>query len=69
MKVLGVLFVAIFGLLVFLQSMTGLGNSSSGCCGARAVENYIQGHATGNGDFMRKALIATRKSGRFAMAS
>lgn len=61
MKVLGVLFVAIFGLLVFLQSMTGSATAAADAAARVPLENYIQGHATGNGDFMRKAFHSDAK--------
>jgi hypothetical protein len=59
MKLLAVSFVAIFGLLVLFQSTNG---SSAATAEARVpLENYIQGHATGNGDFMRKAFHTDAK--------
>ena len=61
MKVLGVLFVAIFGLLVCLQSMTSSATAAADAAARVPLENYIQGHATGNGDFMRKAFHSDAK--------
>ena len=55
MKVLGVSFVAILGLLVLFHSTNGSSAVTSEAEARVPLENYIQGHATGNGDFMRKA--------------
>src|SRR5688500_19902492 len=61
MKILVVLFVAIFGLLAFLQSTNGAATASLDAAARVPLENYIQGHATGNGDFMRKAFHTDAK--------
>lgn len=59
MKLLAISFVAIFGLLIVFQTTKG---SSDAAAEARVpLENYIQGHATGNGDFMRKAFHTDAK--------
>ena len=60
MKLLAISLVAIFGVLVVFQSTNG--SSSDANAEARVpLENYIQGHATGNGDFMRKAFHTDAK--------
>ena len=52
MKILGVLFLAVFGVSIIVANT----QAQSDAAAARVpLENYIQGHATGNGDFMRKA--------------
>jgi hypothetical protein len=62
MKVLAVLLVAIFGLLALFQSTYGSSTMAASDAEARVpLENYIQGHATGNGDFMRKAFHTEAK--------
>ena len=61
MKVLAVSFVAIFGLLVLFQSSNGSSVATSEAEARVPLENYIQGHATGNGDFMRKAFHTDAK--------
>ena len=59
MKLLAISFVAIFGLLAVFQSTNG---SSDANAEARVpLDNYIQGHATGNGDFMSKAFHTDAK--------
>ena len=65
MKILALLFVVTFGVSMFLQ--TGHGPSAAVSEAARIpLENYIQGHATGNGDFMRKAFHTDAKIMAFA---
>jgi hypothetical protein len=61
MKKLAVLFV-LFGVLGFLTisfkaaaSLNGAMGQSDSAAARVPLDNYIQGHATGNGDFMRKA--------------
>ncbi len=61
MKVLAVSFVAIFGLLVLFQSTDGSSVATSEAAARVPLENYLQGHATGNGDFMRKAFHTDAK--------
>lgn len=61
MKVLAVAFVAILGLLVVFQSTNGSSIATSEAEARVPLENYIQGHATGNGDFMRKAFHTDAK--------
>src|ERR687897_496003 len=55
MKTLVLLFVAIVGVLVFLEGTNRSSLAESEAAARVPLENYIQGHATGNGDFMRKA--------------
>lgn len=55
MKLLAISFVAIFGLLSIFQSTNGSSVATSEAKARVPLDNYIQGHATGNGDFMRKA--------------
>jgi hypothetical protein len=55
MKKFAVLFV-LFGVLGFLTISFKAATAQSDSAAARVpLDNYIQGHATGNGDFMRKA--------------
>ena len=61
MKLLAVSFVAIFGLLVLFQSTNGSSVATAEAEARVPLENYIQGHATGNGDFMRKAFHTEAK--------
>lgn len=61
MKVLAALFVAIFGLLFFFQSTNGSSTVTANAEARVPLENYIQGHATGNGDLMRKAFHTDAK--------
>ena len=62
MKVAAVSVVAIFGLLVLFQSTNGSSSTATANAEARVpLDNYIQGHATGNGDFMRKAFHTEAK--------
>jgi hypothetical protein len=61
MKLLAVSFVAIFGLLVIFQSTNGSSIATSEAEARVPLDNYIQGHATGNGDFMRKAFHTDAK--------
>ena len=60
MKISAVLLVAILGTVAFVA-----GNNRSSLAESEAarvpLENYIQGHATGNGDFMRKAFHTEAK--------
>lgn len=60
-KLLVVSFVAMFGLLVILQSTSGSSRATSEAEARVPLDNYIQGHATGNGDFMRKAFHTDAK--------
>ena len=60
-KLLVVSFVAIFGLLVIFQSTNGSSVATSEAEARVPLDNYIQGHATGNGDFMRKAFHTDAK--------
>ena len=61
MKVLAAFFVAIFGLLAVFQSTNGSSTTTSDAAARVPLENYIQGHATGNGDLMRKAFHTEAK--------
>jgi hypothetical protein len=61
MKVLAALFVAIVGLLTFFHSTNGSSTVTLDAEARVPLENYIQGHATGNGDFMRKAFHTDAK--------
>jgi hypothetical protein len=60
-KLLVVSFVAIFGLLAIIQSSNGSAIATSEAEARVPLDNYIQGHATGNGDFMRKAFHTDAK--------
>lgn len=60
-KLLVVSFVAIFGLLAIFQSTNGSSVATSEAEARVPLDNYIQGHATGNGDFMRKAFHTDAK--------
>ncbi len=60
-KLLAVSLVAIFGLLVIFQSTNGSSIAMSEAEARVPLDNYIQGHATGNGDFMRKAFHTEAK--------
>jgi len=61
MKFLAVLFVAILGMFAVLSGTKGLSLTESEAAARVPLENYIQGHATGNGDFMRKAFHSEAK--------
>lgn len=61
MKLLAVSFVAIFGLLMVFQSTNGSSIATAEAEARVPLDNYIQGHATGNGDFMRKAFHTDAK--------
>jgi len=60
-KLLVVSFVAIFGLLAIFQSTNGSSMATLEAQARVPLDNYIQGHATGNGDFMRKAFHTDAK--------
>lgn len=60
-KLLVVSFVAIFGLLMIFKSTNGSSVATSEAEARVPLDNYIQGHATGNGDFMRKAFHTDAK--------
>lgn len=56
MKIVFVLFVVVAGFLGLAGNPISSAVVQSESAAARVpLENYIQGHATGNGDFMRKA--------------
>ena len=61
MKTLALLFVAIVGGLVFLYGANRSSLAQADAAARVPLENYIQGHATGNGDFMRKAFHTDAK--------
>ena len=54
-------FVAIFAVLVFLGGTKGSSLTETEAAARVPLENYIQGHATGNGEFMRKAFHTDAK--------
>jgi regulator of protease activity HflC (stomatin/prohibitin superfamily) len=59
MKILGVLLLVVFGVSMIL---TNAHRAQTDAAAARVpLDNYIQGHATGNGDFMRKAFYTDAK--------
>lgn len=59
MKILAVLFAVTVGVLGFATHNASL--QSEATAARVPLENYIQGHATGNGDFMRKAFHTEAK--------
>lgn len=59
MKILVVLFAIAVGVLGFATRSASL--QSEATAARVPLENYIQGHATGNGDFMRKAFHTEAK--------
>ena len=59
MKILAVLFAVTVGVLGFATHSASL--QSEATAARVPLENYIQGHATGNGDFMRKAFHTEAK--------
>ena len=62
MKILGVLFLAVFGVSMIVANTHRASQAQADAAAARVpLENYIQGHATGNGDFMRKAFHTDAK--------
>jgi len=62
MKILGVLLLAIFGVSMIVANTRGSFQLAQADAAARVpLEAYIQGHATGNGDFMRKAFHTEAK--------
>ena len=62
MKTLAVLFVVMLGVVGVMRMTTYSAPSQAETAAARVpLENYIQGHATGNGDFMRKAFHTEAK--------
>lgn len=60
MKILAVLFVVALGVLG-ISSINSASMQSDFAAARVPLENYIQGHATGNGDFMRKAFHTEAK--------
>ena len=60
MKILAVFFVVALGVLG-ISSINSVSMQSDFAAARVPLENYIQGHATGNGDFMRKAFHAEAK--------
>ena len=62
MKILAVLFVVMLGVVGFTRYSTYSAPSQTDTTAARVpLEAYSQGHATGNGDFMRKAFHTEAK--------
>jgi regulator of protease activity HflC (stomatin/prohibitin superfamily) len=59
MKILVILFAATIGVFGFLQNTNR--TAAEDAAARIPLENYIQGHATGNGDFMRKAFHSDAK--------
>jgi regulator of protease activity HflC (stomatin/prohibitin superfamily) len=56
MKILGVLLLVVIGVSMIVANTHNSSQAQAEAAAARVpLENYIQGHATGNGDFMRKA--------------
>lgn len=56
MKILGVLLLVVVGVSMIVANTQSSSPAPAEAAAARVpLENYIQGHATGNGDFMRKA--------------
>ena len=56
MKILGVLLLVVVGVSMIVANTHSSSQAQAEAAAARVpLENYIQGHATGNGDFMRKA--------------
>ena len=62
MKILGVLLLAVVGISRIVANTHGSSQAQADTAAARVpLDNYIQGHATGNGDFMRKAFHTDAK--------
>ena len=61
MKLLAVVLIAICGVFAFLNGTKGSALTESEAAARVPLDNYIQGHATGNGDFMRKAFHSEAK--------
>ncbi len=62
MKILALLFAALIGVSAFLERTDRSAPAESETAAARIpLENYIQAHATGNGDFIRKAFYTDAK--------
>lgn len=55
MKIRVVLLVVILGMVALVEGPNRSSLAESEAAARVPLENYIQGHATGNGDFMRKA--------------
>lgn len=60
-KIFVLLFVAMFGVFVFVKGANRSSLAETEAAARVPLEAYIQGHATGNGDFMRKAFHADAK--------
>lgn len=62
MRILGVLLLVVIGVSMIVVNAHSSSQAQADAAAARVpLENYIQGHATGNGDFMRKAFHADAK--------
>lgn len=62
MKILGVLLLVVVGVSMIVANTHSSSQVQAEAAAARVpLENYIQGHATGNGDFMRKAFHTDAK--------
>ena len=62
MKILGLLLLAVVAVSMIVANTHSSSQAQADNAAARVpLDNYIQGHATGNGDFMRKAFHADAK--------
>ena len=62
MKILAVALLAVFGVSMIVANTKSVSQAQGDTAGARVpLEAYIQGHATGNGDLMRKAFHTDAK--------
>ena len=61
MKILALMFVVMLGVLVFFAGTSRSSIAQADAAARVPLENYIQGHVTGNGDFMRKAFHTDAK--------
>jgi hypothetical protein len=61
MKILALMFFVTLGVLVFFADTSRSSIAQADAAARVPLENYIQGHATGNGDFMRKAFHTEAK--------
>ena len=62
MKILGVMLLAVLGVSMIVANTHRSSQAQADTTAARVpLDNYIQGHATGNGDFMRKAFHTDAK--------
>jgi Putative lumazine-binding len=62
MRIAVLLFITVFvASAVIIQAMDGTSESSEEAAARVPLEDYIKGHETGKGDFMRKAFYADAK--------